>query len=81
MQNPFSKDQMKNYLLLYGAIVVIMVLFYILNSQLNTERSHEKKVFETNTSVMKDEIAEKPAEATEENNSLKNRIQLLDKAY
>ena len=45
MRNPFSKEQLRNYMLLYGAIVVIMVLFYLLNTRLNEQTVHEKKVF------------------------------------
>lgn len=80
MQNPFSNEHVKNYLLLYGAIVAIMVLFYILNSLLNTEQSYEKKVFESNTSMtLQDDRAEIEQNALQ--NSGEKRFKLLEKAY
>ncbi|MEA3373948.1 MAG: hypothetical protein U9Q62_09710 [Campylobacterota bacterium] len=80
MQNPFSKEQIKNYLLLYGAIVVIMVLFYILNNLLNKQKSHEQKVFETGSSVQIKESSEKPNEEAESSNN-NSRFKLLEKGY
>ncbi len=76
MQNPFSKEQIKNYLLLYGAIVIIMVLFYILNSLLSEQKQHEVKVFETEVSVESNS-----EEATEVQKESSSRFKLLESGY
>lgn len=44
-KQPFEKKYILNYILLYGAVVVIILLFYILNTNLNTIQQHEKKEF------------------------------------
>jgi len=79
MQNPFSREQINNYVLFYVGIITIMVLFYILNTYLNPIQVHEQKVFDNNTTVIpvtEEAPAEKKPEIEE-----KNTIRLLDKAY
>lgn len=80
MHNPFSNEQIKNYLLLYGAIVTIMVLFYLLNSSLNTKQSYEKKIFEINASMaLRHDRTETEKNALQSNSE--SRFKLLEKAY
>lgn len=80
MQNPFESGHIKNYLLFYAAIVLIMVLFFMASSLFHEIPVVEQKVFETKSDVEKSadgvEVSEKPAEA-----DTSNRIILLDKAY
>ncbi len=79
MQNPFSREQINNYVLLYVGIVAIIALFYILNTFLNPIEVHEKKLFDSNIteeSVVGKTIGESTPEKEE-----KNIIRLLDKAY
>ena len=53
MENPFESGHIKNYVLLYVSVVVIMVLFFIAASLFNDVENIEKKVFETEPSVKK----------------------------
>ena len=76
MQNPFTSNQIRNYLLLYAAVIVIMAIFYLLNSNFNQIAVHDKKVFK--------DYAEKSSE--KENAGLEkdaggSSIHLLEKAY
>lgn len=50
MQNPFESGHIKNYILLYASIVVIMVLFFIASSLFLEVENVEKKVFNTEVS-------------------------------
>jgi len=82
MQNPFESGHIKNYILLYASVVVIMVLFFIASTLFRDEKDIEKKVFKTKN-IEKSSVAESSAkkEEKEEENSLKSRLKLLDKAY
>ncbi|MEA3229087.1 MAG: hypothetical protein U9P38_08470 [Campylobacterota bacterium] len=78
MQNPFESGHIKNYILAYVSVVVIMILFFVATTLFNEVETYDKKVFDTNTSVQ-----------THGNNKiLKNIIEinssqfkLMDKAY
>lgn len=54
MENPFESGHIKNYLLSYASIVVIMVLFFIATTLFNEVKEVEKKVFDTNVSIQND---------------------------
>lgn len=45
--NPFESGHIKNYILLYVSIVVIMVLFFIAGELFIEDTEIEKKVFDT----------------------------------
>lgn len=75
MENPFESGHIKNYLLLYASVVVIMILFFIASALFNDIESVEKKVF--NTEVI-EEVTEKDLEADVNASS---KFRLLDKAY
>ncbi len=78
MENPFESGHIKNYILFYVAIVVIMVLFFIASTLFLDVKDVEKKVFSTQSedgnsssvrmSVVKEEVVER-------------KFKLLDKAY
>jgi hypothetical protein len=76
MTNPFESGQIKNYLLLYASVVVIMILFFIATTLFNNEpKKIEKRVFntETNSSL---QMNKKGVEA-----HAQRKFKLLDKAY
>jgi len=75
MENPFESGHIKNYLLLYASVVVIMILFFIASSLFNDVENVQKKVFSTE---IKEKIIEDNVES-EDNAS--SRFKLLDKAY
>lgn len=53
MQNPFESGHIKNYVLLYVSVVLIMVLFFIAATLFHDVSEVEKKVFnaESNESL------------------------------
>lgn len=77
MQNPFETGHIKNYILAYVSVVVIMVLFFIASSLFHDVEKMEQKTF--NTEVV--EVVEtQEKEAVEEKDSSYG-IKLMDKAY
>ena len=75
MQNPFETGHIKNYVLLYVSVVVIMVLFFIAASLFNDVQDREKKVFNTQA-VGEDILVE-----TVKKEEFKPKFEHLDKAY
>lgn len=75
MQNPFESGHIKNYILFYVSIVVIVVLFFIASTLFHEVKGVEKKVFDTEVKKVL-HVEEK----TEEKNS-SSRFKLLDRAY
>ena len=77
LDNPFESGHIKNYILLYSSVVVIMVLFFIASTLFNDVEGIEKKVFTTEVVVLegKDIIEEKKEEEG------KFKFKLLKKAY
>ncbi len=53
IDNPFASGQIKNYILCYAAIVVIMILFFIASSLFNDIKQEKTKVFDTNVTLKK----------------------------
>ena len=75
MQNPFESGHIKNYILLYASVVVIMILFFIASTLFNDIELHEKKKFDT-------EKREKVVVVQENTEEVKKpKFKLLDKAY
>jgi len=76
LDNPFESGHIKNYVLFYIGIVVIMVLFFIAATLFNDVDDVKRKIFPTeikesldlNTSFQEPEV-------------IKPRFKLLDKAY
>jgi len=77
IENPFESGHIKNYILLYISIVVIMILFFIASSLFNDVDVVEKKLFNTKSIVQENSIAEE--NTTQE--SIKSRFKLLESAY
>ena len=77
MNNPFETGHIKNYMLLYASVVVIMILFFIAATLFRDVQKVEKKSFDTNTS--KATYTKKPPKNSEEKNTTK--FKLLQKAY
>jgi hypothetical protein len=54
LKNPFTSGQIKNYLLFYASVVVIMILFFIATTLFHDVQTIEKKKFaEENRTVEK----------------------------
>lgn len=72
MDNPFESGHIKNYILLYASVVVIMVLFFIASTLFNDVENFKQKIFDTEVKedVMPKE--EKDEEAT------KTKFKLLE---
>ncbi len=72
IENPFESGHIRNYILLYASIVVIMILFFIASTLFNgDEEKIEKKRFSTkNTTIKKIQATKK-----------ERKFKLLDKAY
>lgn len=77
MQNPFETGHIKNYILLYVSVVVIMILFFIASTIFNDIQKHEKKVFDDN--VNETSQSTKIMKNVQEVNS--TRFKLMDKSY
>ena len=54
MENPFESGHIKNYILAYASVVVIMILFFIASTLFNDIQEVEKKVFDTNSSKVEE---------------------------
>jgi len=76
MQNPFESGHIKNYILFYASIVVIMILFFIASTLFHDVKKVETKVF--NTEVNED-FKKEPIKKEEE--SIKHKFKLLKSAY
>ena len=51
MIQPFSPEHIKRYLLFYAAVIVLIVLFYLLNTRFNPTPVHERKIFDTERNI------------------------------
>ena len=74
MENPFESGHIKNYILFYASVVVIMVLFFIASTLFLDVKDVEKKVFDSDVSKTVKEVKEPEQNAT-------RKFKLLDKAY
>lgn len=76
MQNPFESGHIKNYILLYVSVVVIMILFFIASTLFHDVKDMEKKVFSTQV----DEVLHVDKNNTEEKTDI-NKFKLLKRDY
>lgn len=76
MQNPFESGHIKNYLLLYASVVVIMVLFFIASTLFNDVQDFEKKIFNTQMPEVTENLQETKVQEEEE-----PKFKLLPKVY
>ena len=81
INNPFESGHIKNYLLLYASVVVIMILFFIASTLFNDIDKVDKKVFNTEVSQeIKDERIKIKEEKAKEP-TLKSKLKLMDRSY
>lgn len=78
IQNPFENGHIKNYVLLYASVVVIMILFFIATTLFHDVASVEEKVFNYDKNSTKN--VDKKEQNREENSS-KKRFELLERSY
>lgn len=76
LDNPFESGHIKNYLLLYASIVVIMILFFIASSLYNDIEDVDIKLF--NVKKRNDGSS---TEIVKEVEKTTPKFKLLDKAY
>jgi len=76
MQNPFESGHIKNYVLLYVSVVVIMILFFIASTLFHDVSKVDKKIFNKEVNKTNDLVVEK-----ETTKSKTFKFKLLDKAY
>jgi len=77
MDNPFESGHIKNYILLYVSVVIIMILFFIASTLFNDVDTLEKKVFDTN--ITKKDVHKEDSNKTQEQSTPK--FHLLQKSY
>ncbi len=77
INNPFESGHIKNYILLYVSVVVIMILFFIASTLFHENEVVEKKIFATEGNLSQTINVEKDKIIKEE----KPKFRLLDKAY
>ena len=77
MQNPFETGHVKNYLLLYASIVVIMILFFIASSLFHEVKVIEPKVFDKNITI----VLEQETTLKVEDENVSSKFRLMEKAY
>ncbi len=78
MDNPFESGHIKNYILAYASIVVIMVLFFIASTLFLEEESVDKKEFKENKRESVQDMRAKSILHVDRNST---KFKLLDKAY
>lgn len=82
MQNPFESGHIKNYILLYASVVVIMILFFVASTLFLDVQEIEKKTFTTNTSESSKSIkVNRLEESSLKKQSQTHKFKLLEKAY
>ncbi|MDD3475826.1 MAG: hypothetical protein PHI38_03070 [Sulfurimonas sp.] len=77
IENPFESGHIKNYILLYASVVVIMILFFIATTLFHDVSSVDEKVFnyDKNSSVSINK------ELEVEQTPPKKRFKLLERGY
>jgi hypothetical protein len=81
IENPFESGHIKNYILAYASIVVIMILFFIASTLFHDVEEIEKKEFEKkqmSKEVEKDTVVQ---EKDDSNSSWTSGIKIMEKSY
>ena len=79
IENPFESGHIKNYILLYVSVIVIVVLFFLATTLFdNDQKKIEKKSFDVNATLIKEQ---KKIELEKQKERKKPRFKLLNKAY
>jgi len=76
MQNPFESGHIKNYILFYASIVLIMILFFIASTLFYDIKEVETKKFSTD---INESLKKKPIK--KEIEDVKHKFKLLESAY
>ena len=58
IDNPFESGQIKNYLLFYAGVVVIMILFFIAATLFHDVKQEKRKSFDINITKIKEKKSE-----------------------
>ena len=77
IENPFESGHIKNYILLYASVVVIMILFFIATSLFHEVEEVEKKSFDTNSTLK----TKTDTQSQVQEQKKQTEFKLLDKAY
>ncbi len=77
MIQPFKPTHIKRYLLLYFAITLVVILFFVINHFYNPITQHQAKVFEKEEVIKQSSTFDKNQEEHEK----KREFKLLNKAY
>ena len=77
MQNPFESGHIKNYILLYASVVVIMILFFIASTIFRENKEIDKKVFSTQET----EAVKEANKTQEKQESFGSGVKLMEKKY
>jgi hypothetical protein len=79
IENPFETGHIRNYILLYASVVVIMILFFFASTLFNEVKEVETKKFSTElNATMK---AQTQLSQEKEEHKEQTKFKLLDKAY
>jgi hypothetical protein len=78
IENPFETGHIRNYILLYAGVVVIMVLFFIASTLFYDVKKVDIKKFSTELNAT---VKAKNQRMQEPKKQGHNRFKLLDKAY
>ena len=79
MQNPFESGQIKNYLLFYAGVILIVVLFFIASTLFLKQDEIKQKKF---TNEKYEKVTKRTEEnATEKKAPLKRKFKLLKSVY
>jgi len=80
IENPFESGHIKNYLLLYASIVVIMILFFIASTLFLDREKYETKEFNTEVNQTQLDLQREQKEETMHtlSNEKHKKFQLLD---
>ncbi|WP_373073220.1 hypothetical protein [Sulfurimonas sp.] len=81
IENPFESGHIKNYLLAYASVVVIMILFFIASTLFHDVEQIEKKEFEKKQPVKEVKKIEESVKKDDSNTSWTSGIKLMDKTY
>ncbi|MBW6488430.1 hypothetical protein [Sulfurimonas sp.] len=79
MQNPFETGHIKNYILLYASVVIIMILFFIATTLFHDAKSIETRVFSSDMNSL--ELVEKREKVSQDESNQTKRFKLLQRSY
>ncbi len=79
IENPFESGHIKNYILAYVGVVVIMVLFFLAATLWNDPKEYPKKEFPAEPAVGKKKVHK--VSKKEKNEKDTNGIKLMEGVY